>query len=94
MTNNKKTECTYINGKIFTANPDKPHATAMIVRDGKVAWMGSQADLEKIEGECVDLQGLSVLPGLIDAYLHPLYLANASKQIACTPPLIHIPLKI
>ncbi|MBT2736060.1 amidohydrolase [Bacillus sp. ISL-7] len=89
MTINKKTECTYINGKIFTANPDKPHATAMIVRDGKVAWIGSQTDLEKIEGECVDLQGLSVLPGLIDAHLHPLYLANASKQIACTPPLIH-----
>ncbi|WP_144547999.1 amidohydrolase [Bacillus sp. X1(2014)] len=82
-------QCTYINGKIFTANQEKPYADAMVVRDGKVAWIGCQADLEKIDGDYIDLQGQRVLPGLIDAHLHPLYLANASKQIACTPPLVN-----
>ncbi|MGM0877873.1 MAG: amidohydrolase [Bacillota bacterium] len=37
----------------------------------------------------MDLKGLRVLPGLIDAHLHPLWLANASTQIACTPPLVN-----
>jgi predicted amidohydrolase YtcJ len=89
MTNQTNNVCTYINGKIFTANPEKLYANTMVVRDGKVAWIGCQADLEKMDGECVDLQGRRVLPGLIDAHLHPLYLANASKQIACTPPLVN-----
>ncbi|WHY64712.1 amidohydrolase [Neobacillus sp. SuZ13] len=87
--NNEIKQCTYINGKIFTANQEKPYADAMVVRDGKVAWIGCQADLRKIDGDFVDLQGQRVLPGLIDAHLHPLYLANAAKQIACTPPLVY-----
>ncbi|MGG3466083.1 amidohydrolase [Neobacillus pocheonensis] len=80
---------TFINGKIFTANPEQPYASAMIVRDGRIFWIGEQTELEKIEGDIVDLNGRRVLPGLIDAHLHPLWLANASTQIACTPPLVN-----
>ena len=86
---NEMNQCTYVNGKFFTANLEKPYADAMVVRDGKVAWIGCQADLENIDGNYVDLKGQRVLPGLLDAHLHPLYLANASKQIACTPPLVN-----
>lgn len=80
---------TFINGKIFTSNPEQPYASAMIVRDGRIAWIGEQSDLVHSEGDCVDLKGHRVLPGFIDAHLHPLWLANASTQIACTPPLVH-----
>jgi predicted amidohydrolase YtcJ len=80
---------TFINGKIFTSNPEQPYASTMIVRDGRIMWIGEQSDLENIIGDCVDLKGHRVLPGLIDAHLHPLWLANASTQIACTPPLVH-----
>ncbi|MBS4172849.1 amidohydrolase [Bacillus sp. FJAT-49736] len=79
---------TFINGIIFTSNPKQPYANAMVVRDGRIAWIGDQAQLEKMEGNCVDLKGRRVIPGLIDAHLHPLFLAGASKQIACTPPLV------
>ncbi|PGY06338.1 amidohydrolase [Bacillus sp. AFS031507] len=82
-------ELTFINGKIFTSNPEQPYASAMVVRNGRIAWIGEEEDLKNIEGKCVDLYGKSVLPGLIDAHLHPLYLAGAAKQIACTQPLIH-----
>ncbi|MEH7548065.1 amidohydrolase [Neobacillus vireti] len=82
-------ELTFINGKIFTSNPEQPYASAMVVRNGRIAWIGEEEDLKKIEGTCVDLNGKRVLPGLIDAHLHPLYLAGAAKQIACTQPLIH-----
>ncbi|UOY91726.1 amidohydrolase [Ectobacillus sp. JY-23] len=84
----KQSVQTFINGKIFTSNPKQPCASAMIVRDGKIMWIGEQADLENLSSNCIDLKGHRVLPGLIDAHLHPLWLAHASTQIACTPPLV------
>lgn len=89
MTIRKQSVQTFINGKIFTSNLEQPYASTMIVRDGKIVWIGEQSGLENIEGDCVDLKGHRVLPGLIDAHLHPLWLANASTQIACTPPLVN-----
>lgn len=85
----KQSVQTFINGKIFTSNLEQPYASTMIVRDGRIVWIGEQSDLESIEGDCVDLKGYRVLPGIIDAHLHPLWLANASTQIACTPPLVN-----
>ena len=79
----------FINGKIFTSNPTQPYASAMIVRDGKIIWIGEQSNVAIIDGEYVDLKGQRVLPGLIDSHLHPLWLANCSTQIACTPPLVY-----
>jgi predicted amidohydrolase YtcJ len=89
MNKNKWDVCTFINGKIFTSNPDLPYASAMVVKNGMIDWIGDQEDLEKVDGECIDLQGKRILPGFIDAHLHPLFLANASEQIACTPPLVN-----
>lgn len=78
----------FFNGRIFTSNPDQPEASAMLVRDGRIVWIGEQTDAESLEGERIDLQGRRVLPGLIDAHMHPLYLADAEKQMACTYPLV------
>ena len=77
----------YYNGKIFTSNPEQPYAEAMVVREGRIFWIGEQKDLKTIEGNYIDLKGRRVLPGFIDAHMHPLLLANASRQIACTPPI-------
>ncbi|MFZ7944121.1 MULTISPECIES: amidohydrolase [Bacillaceae] len=79
----------FINGRIFTSNFEQPYASAMVVNDGRIEWVGEQPEIAEMEGERVDLQGRRVLPGFIDAHLHPLYLANATKQIACTAPLVH-----
>lgn len=89
MTNLTHNDQIFINGKIFTANPQQPYASAMIVRNGKIIWIGEQSDVAIIDREYVDLQGQRVLPGFIDAHLHPLWLARCSTQIACTPPLIY-----
>ncbi|MBY0123427.1 amidohydrolase [Bacillus sp. S/N-304-OC-R1] len=77
------------NGRIFTSNPNQPYASAMIVSKGRIEWIGDEKDMAEMEGGRVDLQGRRVLPGFIDAHLHPVYLANAAKQIACTAPLVH-----
>lgn len=80
---------TFINGKIFTSNPDQPIANTMVVQEGKIVWTGYQSELKNLEGEIKDLNGKCVLPGFIDAHLHPLYLASAAKQIACTAPNVN-----
>ena len=79
----------FINGKIFTSNDDQPYAETMIVENGKITWIGQAKDLEHVQGQVVDLQNRRVIPGLIDAHLHPLFLARASTQITCMPPVIH-----
>ncbi|MGS2779677.1 amidohydrolase [Robertmurraya sp. GLU-23] len=89
MNIHKQSTQTFMNGKIFTSNPEQPDANTMIVQNGRIVWIGEQSNLEIIEGECIDLKGQRVLPGIIDAHLHPLWLATATTQIACTPPLIH-----
>ncbi|MBB6448754.1 hypothetical protein HNR44_000703 [Geomicrobium halophilum] len=86
---NKKNNRIFFNGCIFTANPEQPYANTMVVQEGKIDWIGDQGDLEGISGEWMDLHGRRILPGFIDAHLHPLYLADAEKQISCTPPLVN-----
>lgn len=76
----------FMNGKIFPADGQNKEADAMIVSNGKVSWIGKEENIPPVEGVKIDLEGRRVLPGFIDAHLHPLMLAETSKQISCTPP--------
>ena len=77
------------NGRIFTSNSAQPYAEAMAVRNGRIEWIGDDEKSKTFEGKRVDLQGRRILPGFIDAHMHPLFLANTAKQIACMVPLVH-----
>lgn len=79
---------TFVNGKIFTSNEQMPFAEAMVVEEGKISWIGSQANVRK-KGNVIDLRGRRVLPGLIDAHQHPIMLANMAQQVCCMPPIVH-----
>lgn len=79
----------FINGKIFTSNKEKKYANAMIIHNGIIEWIGNQEEIHDFQGVVIDLKSRRVLPGIIDAHMHPLLLANFSKQIACTPPVIY-----
>ena len=58
------------NAKIFTADGDNPHATALAVKDGKFVYVGDEAGLSAYEGEVTDLGGKFVMPGIIDSHVH------------------------
>ena len=45
------------NAKIFTSNKDYPQASALVVKDGKFAYVGDEAGLSDYEGEVTDLGG-------------------------------------
>jgi predicted amidohydrolase YtcJ len=61
------------NARVHTVDPARPWAEAVAVDDGRVAWVGPDADARELEGpdtEVLDAQGASVLPGFIDAHNH------------------------
>ncbi|MBQ9002015.1 MAG: amidohydrolase family protein [Eggerthellaceae bacterium] len=58
------------NAKIFTSDTDQPFASALVVKDGKFAYVGDEAGLADFEGEVVDLGGKFVMPGIIDSHVH------------------------
>ncbi len=56
-------------------SPDHPSATAMLVHDGLVAWVGTDAEApgaDDVDGplDSVDLEGSWVAPAFVDAHVH------------------------
>jgi predicted amidohydrolase YtcJ len=61
------------NGKILTVDPKSSTAEAVAVRDGRIFAVGTSADLRKMAGRqarAIDLNGRTVIPGLIDSHMH------------------------
>ena len=58
------------NAKIFTADMDRPIASALAVKDGKFVYVGDEAGLSDYEGEVTDLGGKFIMPGIIDSHVH------------------------
>jgi predicted amidohydrolase YtcJ len=57
----------YRGGRIHS--PVDPHATALLVSDGEVAWVGADADAPAADAT-VGLDGALVTPAFVDAHVH------------------------
>jgi predicted amidohydrolase YtcJ len=74
----------YLNGNIHTVDPKHPKATAMAIKDQTFLRVGAGPDVGKHVGpwtSVVDLQGNTVLPGLIDAHLHYSAIGEAKMML-------------
>lgn len=63
----------FLNGTVYTAVDGKPKAEAVAVRNGRVIFVGSNADAKKLKGPrttVVDLAGRFLYPGFTDAHCH------------------------
>ena len=61
----------YRRGRVRT--PDRPDATALVVVDGRVGWVGDDDGAEghaQVVDAVVDLDGALVLPAFVDAHVH------------------------
>ena len=61
------------NGRVTTLDRSNPTATAVAIRDGKFAAVGSDVEVLLLAGSStrmIDLKGRRVLPGLIDNHIH------------------------
>lgn len=64
-----------VGGKVITMDPERPAATAVAIRDGKIAAVGDDHEIRSAEvpgAELIDLGGRMVLPGFIDSHAHAL----------------------
>jgi predicted amidohydrolase YtcJ len=60
------------NGRVVTADPEQPRAEALLIEDGRIADVGSDAELLRKWGSVPrrDLVGRAVTPGFNDNHLH------------------------
>ena len=61
------------NGKIYTVDRNLPWATAVAVKNGKIAFVGSTEDAQSLKDpatKVVDLRGRMMMPGLGDVHNH------------------------
>jgi predicted amidohydrolase YtcJ len=68
-----------VNGKIVTVDAESSIREALAIRDGKILAIGTTADIRKLAGpssRVIDLQGRTVIPGLIDSHLHAIRAAQ------------------
>src|SRR6202521_4353559 len=68
-----------LNGKILTVDEQFSTREAIATRDGKITALGGTADIRKLAGprtRVIDLQGRTVIPGLIDSHLHAIRAAQ------------------
>src|SRR5262245_50662299 len=62
-----------INGKILTVDQQFSAQEAIAIRESRILAVGRTADIRKLVEEksrVIDLQGRTVIPGLIDSHLH------------------------
>ncbi len=63
----------YVNGDLITLDARQPRASALLVREGRIAAIGDSAALLTAAPErtqVIDLKGRTVIPGLIDSHIH------------------------
>lgn len=62
-----------INARVWTADPARPHATALAVAGERILAVGSDAEIRALVSSStrvVDAAGATVTPGLFDAHIH------------------------
>jgi predicted amidohydrolase YtcJ len=67
------------NARIYTVDDTKPIVAAMAVRDGRIAFAGSEREAMALKGpttQTLDLGGRTVIPGMVDAHAHLLGLGQ------------------
>ena len=73
-----------VNARVYTADDARPLVEAFAVRDGKVAFVGSSREARALAGDAtqvVDLDGRTVIPGMVDAHAHYAGLAQTLSTV-------------
>lgn len=74
----------FLNGNVYTVDAAHPRAQAVAVRDGRVIFVGSTREAATLIGagtDVVDLEGLTMIPGMIDSHGHLPGLGSALRVV-------------
>lgn len=75
-TQQPETDTLLINGRIYTVNDKQSWAEAVAIANGKITFVGSNAEASQYRGDTtkvIDLGGKMAMPGLNDLHVHPIY---------------------
>lgn len=75
------------NARIYTVDPNRPFVDAMAVKDGRVLFTGSARLAMSYKGTAtrtIDLDGRTVIPGMIDSHAHMGGLASGLRTVDLT----------
>ncbi len=78
----------YYGGPILTMEDDVPSVEALVIKDGKILYTGTQSEAEKYTDNNTvkhHLQGKTLLPGFIDAHGHLTSKAGMEMAIGLSP---------
>jgi predicted amidohydrolase YtcJ len=62
-----------VNGKVFTADPQRPFAEGVAIRGKRIVWVGEAGEAAAWRGastQVIDADGKTVMPGFIDSHFH------------------------
>jgi len=65
-----------VNGRIHTLDARNSVVSAVAIRNGRIAGAGNNAPARTANTRVIDLRGRTVVPGLIEAHVHIVSLAN------------------
>ena len=83
----KKADIIFKGGTIYTVDENNPNVEAVVVRDGKIVFVGSAEESMKykcIKTKVIDLENKVMIPGLIDAHGHFLGMGNSKTILDLT----------
>jgi predicted amidohydrolase YtcJ len=81
----QEADLVFINANILTVDADFSHATALAIKDGKILAVGSNDDIRGLAGpktRQIQLNGATILPGLIETHVHALGVGLSARQRA------------
>ena len=76
-----------LGAEVRTLDPRRPRATAVAVGGDRILAVGDDAEIRALcdaRTEVLDLAGAAVVPGLVDAHMHPLWAADLTEGADCT----------
>ena len=80
-----KGDCVLI-GKIRTLDPTRPTAEALVIREGRISFVGSADEARRSATagtEVIDLGDRVVLPGFVESHSHPIYYGRYLEEVDC-----------
>ena len=86
-----KADLVLLNGKIITVDPNDRIVEAVAIRGNKIEAVGSSEEVRNFvdsNTKVIDLNGMTVMPGIIDSHTHPSNIAARFLEVDCRAPPI------
>ena len=89
---NNSANLIFLNGSVLTLDSKNTQTEAVAVKGTRIVNMGRSLEMERLKGpqtRIIDLNGRTLMPGIIDAHCHAGIYGTAKKQVTCSGPEVN-----